>query len=71
MLFDCREMKCPLAFVKAKQQLLKNKTKVFLFNEDISLYNFCRYLDNEKYRYTTHFLDGFVQLTVEFIENTN
>ena len=44
---DVRTMKCPLAFVKAKQALINGKTKVFLFDDDISLYNFCQYLDKQ------------------------
>ena len=42
--FDARGLKCPLAFVKTKQQLIKGKAKVFLFDDEISLYNFKSYL---------------------------
>lgn len=45
---DVTTIKCPLAFVKAKQALLKDKTKVFLFDDDITLYNFCQYLDKQQ-----------------------
>jgi TusA-related sulfurtransferase len=45
MQFDGRGLKCPLAFVKAKQALTKDKTKVYLFDDDVSLYNFTSYLE--------------------------
>lgn len=51
MIFDGIGLKCPLAFVKAKQALIKNNVKEFLFDDDISLYNFTTYLDNQNIHY--------------------
>ena len=51
MIFDGRGLKCPLAFVKAKQSLIKNSGKEFLFDDEISLYNFTSYLDNQNISY--------------------
>ncbi len=50
--FDGRGLKCPLAFVKAKQALVINKTKVYLLDDRISLYNFVSYLDKLSVQYT-------------------
>lgn len=50
--FDGRGLKCPLAFVKAKQALVQNKTKVYLLDDKISLYNFVRYLDKLGVQYS-------------------
>lgn len=49
--FDGRGLRCPLAFVKAKQSLIKYKTKVYLFDEDVSLYNFADYLTKLGYEF--------------------
>jgi TusA-related sulfurtransferase len=62
MIFDGKGLKCPLAFVKAKQALIKNKCKEFLFDDDISLYNFTSYLDNQNIHYQSHRLTGCVKI---------
>lgn len=64
MLFDGRSLKCPLAFVKAKQALLQNNTKVFLLDEEISIYNFCAYLDNHAYDYRLEQLADHSQISL-------
>lgn len=64
MSFDGRSLKCPLAFVKAKQALLKNNTKVFLLDEEISIYNFRSYLDGRSVRYQTKVFDNYSQITL-------
>lgn len=45
--FDGRGLKCPLAFVKAKQSFITDKTKVYLFDDTVSLYNFTNYIEKE------------------------
>ena len=50
-IFDGRGMKCPLAFVKAKQHLLKKQTRVFLLDDEVSLSNFMQYLVNSSVRF--------------------
>ena len=52
MICDVRAVDCPLAFVRAKQALIKNEQKVFLFDDGVSLYNFCNYLEKENIVYT-------------------
>jgi len=67
MIFDGKGLKCPLAFVKAKQALIKNKCKEFLFDDDISLYNFTSYLDNQNIDYQSVILTDCVN--IKLIEN--
>ncbi len=64
MQFDGRTLKCPLAFVKAKQALIKNNTKVFLLDDEISIYNFCSYLDDKNYRYQVLPFENYTQITL-------
>ena len=64
MMFDGRSLKCPLAFVKAKQALLQNNTKVFLLDEDVSIYNFCSYLDNQAISYQLEPFEQHSQITL-------
>jgi TusA-related sulfurtransferase len=64
MIFDGKGLKCPLAFVKAKQGLMKNKSKEFLFDDDISLYNFTSYLDNQNILYQSIELADCVKIKV-------
>ncbi|GAB2993799.1 sulfurtransferase TusA family protein [Psychrosphaera aestuarii] len=45
--FDARGLTCPLAFVLVKQQMIKNNTKVFLLDDEITLYNFTSYLESQ------------------------
>lgn len=61
-MYDGRGLKCPLNFVHAKQHLLRNKTKVFLFDDDVSLYNFCNYLTNQNVPYQTLAQSTFVEV---------
>lgn len=56
MIFNGKGLKCPLAFVKAKQYLIKNNSKEFLFDDEISLYNFTSYLDNQNIIYQSQSL---------------
>jgi hypothetical protein len=56
MIFNGKGLKCPLAFVKAKQVLIKNKVKEFTFDDEISLYNFTTYLDNQNIIYQSESL---------------
>ena len=64
---DIRGIKCPLAFVKAKHALIKNDVKIFLFDDDISLNNFCQYLKNKDilYKQTENNENPFTQLTIQ------
>lgn len=64
MMFDGRSLKCPLAFVKAKQALLQNNTKVFLLDEQVSIYNFCSYLDNKTIKYKHESFEHYSQITL-------
>lgn len=64
MMFDGRSLKCPLAFVKAKQALLQNNTKVFLLDEEVSIYNFCSYLDNKTIKYELEPYEHYSQITL-------
>lgn len=64
MQFDGRSLKCPLAFVKAKQALLQNNTKVFLLDDEVSIYNFCSYLDGKSIGYQTMLLQEHTQITL-------
>ena len=45
--FDGRGLKCPLGFVKAKQHLLLGTIKDYLFDDEMTLYNFTRYLEKQ------------------------
>ena len=67
MIFDGKGLKCPLAFVKAKQALIKNKSKEFIFDDDISLYNFTSYLDNQTINYQSQILADSVK--IKLIDN--
>ena len=62
--FDARGMRCPLAFVKTKQQLIKGKAKVFLFDDEISLYNFTHYLTQSGRQYQQTEYADYVQITL-------
>lgn len=62
MIFDGKGLKCPLAFVKAKQALIKNKCIEFQFDDDISLYNFTSYLDNQNIHYQSQLLNDCVKI---------
>ncbi len=62
MIFDGKGLKCPLAFVKAKQSLLKHSAKKFIFDDDISLYNFTSYLDNQHIGYRSNTLIDCVEI---------
>lgn len=64
MQFDGRSLKCPLAFVKAKQALLQNNTKVFLLDEEVSIYNFCSYLDGKSISYQTILHENYSQIVL-------
>lgn len=64
MMFDGRSLRCPLAFVKAKQALLQNNTKVFLLDEEVSIYNFCSYLENNSIRYELEQLEDYSQISL-------
>lgn len=64
MEFDGRGLKCPLAFVKAKQYLIKHKTKVFLFDDDISLYNLTQYLDKQQIVFSIQTFSQYSRLTI-------
>jgi len=64
MPFDGRSLQCPLAFVKAKQALLKNNTKVFLLDDEISIYNFCSYLDTQAVTYSKEQLENYTQISL-------
>lgn len=62
MIFNGKGLKCPLAFVKAKQVLIKNKAKEFMFDDEISLYNFTTYLDNQNIIYQSESLSDCVKI---------
>ena len=62
--FDGRGLKCPLAFVKAKQALLQNKTKVYLLDDKISLYNFVSYLEKLGVQYSQSEDQGVYQVAL-------
>ena len=64
MQFDGRSLVCPLAFVKAKQALVQNNTKVFLLDEEISIYNFCCYLDSQSIPYQTESFATYTQISL-------
>ncbi|NVK24458.1 MAG: hypothetical protein HWE10_05995 [Gammaproteobacteria bacterium] len=61
---DVTALKCPMAFVRAKQALLHYQTKVFLFNDDVSLYNFCQYLDKQSILYKKNAMNSTFQIDV-------
>lgn len=46
--FDGRGLKCPLGFVRAKQQLRLGTTKEYLLDDEMTLYNFTNYLAKQK-----------------------
>lgn len=52
-MYDGRGLKCPQGFVEAKYHLVKTHTKVFLFDDDKTLYNFERYLDSKSIEFET------------------
>jgi len=62
--FDGRGLKCPLAFVKAKQHLVKFNTKVYLLDDDISLYNFTQYLTKCDIPFIQDIKTDWVQITI-------
>jgi len=64
MVCDVRTIECPLAFVKAKQALIKDDIKEFLFDDDVSLYNFIAYLDKNEIMYDKNTVRGFVELFI-------
>lgn len=65
MSFDGRGLICPLAFVKAKQALIKNNTKVFLFDEEVSIYNFCSYLSKQNIAHDLQVHKNYSQITLK------
>jgi TusA-related sulfurtransferase len=65
MQFDGRGLICPLAFVKAKQALLKNNTKVFLLDDEVSIYNFCSFLEKQNLAHKIQRLNNHSQITLQ------
>ena len=63
-MLDGKGIICPFAFVEDKQGLMKNKSKEFLFDDDISLYNFTSYLDNQNILYQSIELADCVKIKV-------
>lgn len=68
MHFDGRGLICPLAFVKAKQALIKNNTKVFLFDEEVSIYNFCSYLTQQNIEHQLQVHKDYSQISLTNIK---
>ena len=62
--FDGRGLKCPLAFVKAKQQLVKFNTKVYLLDDEVSLYNFTQYLSKMNIPYKQSVRPNWIQVDI-------
>ncbi|MDC2888120.1 hypothetical protein [Psychrosphaera algicola] len=56
--FDGRGLNCPLGFVKAKQSLLRDKTKEYLLDDKTTLYNFIRYLEKQNITFVLHSEDN-------------
>jgi len=63
-LFDGRGLKCPLAFVKAKQHLIKKNTKIFLLDDDVSLSDFIRFLEQSGVNYNQERDSKYVMITL-------
>ena len=62
--FDGRGLKCPLAFVKAKQHLVKYNTKVYLLDDEVSLYNFTQYLSKVDIPFKLNDVSSWVQIEI-------
>lgn len=62
--FDGRGEKCPLGFVKAKQQLLLGKTKDYLLDDEMTLYNFISYLEKQQIKFVTSSQEGYTLVTL-------
>ena len=63
-LFDARGLKCPLAFVKAKQALLHHQVNAFLFDEKVSCDNFIAFLDKKNINCEYKKIENYIKVIV-------